>query len=250
MNKILMLAGALGFALASAASATTISGVTSGEFTGVVNGFNVDGSGDTAVWPDDNDGFKLCWYGVCHFETGQSTLTIETFNFSENVGSAGGTIDIGQINWHNAASRSNPGIGFPGTDPEFTLNAELDLSFTDPVIAGPYSEVVAFDVTNTLNNPADIIDSSALAIGGIDFGGLPLTIGDRDIIGFSFYLLDDTYSSYDATTGVWTLDEHKSASLRLVAEVAPVPLPAAGWMLIAGLGGMAALRRRKKSQAA
>ncbi len=29
--------------------------------------------------------------------------------------------------------------------------------------------------------------------------------------------------------------------------VDPVPLPAAGWMLIAGLGGMAAMRRRKKA---
>lgn len=30
-------------------------------------------------------------------------------------------------------------------------------------------------------------------------------------------------------------------------DVAPVPLPAAGWMLLAGVGGMIALRRRQKA---
>ena len=30
-----------------------------------------------------------------------------------------------------------------------------------------------------------------------------------------------------------------------VSEISPVPLPAAGWMLIAGLGGLAAMKRRK-----
>ena len=30
-------------------------------------------------------------------------------------------------------------------------------------------------------------------------------------------------------------------------SIAPVPLPAAGWMLVAGIGGMMALRRRKKA---
>ena len=30
-------------------------------------------------------------------------------------------------------------------------------------------------------------------------------------------------------------------------ELPPVPLPAAGWMMIAGLGGLAALRRRKRA---
>ncbi|WP_245624832.1 VPLPA-CTERM sorting domain-containing protein [Jannaschia seosinensis] len=37
-------------------------------------------------------------------------------------------------------------------------------------------------------------------------------------------------------------DEFTVASI----DVAPVPLPAAGWMLIAGLGGIATMRRRKR----
>lgn len=31
------------------------------------------------------------------------------------------------------------------------------------------------------------------------------------------------------------------------AEMAPIPLPAAGWMLLAGIGGLAAARRARKA---
>ncbi|GGE25889.1 VPLPA-CTERM protein sorting domain-containing protein [Gemmobacter megaterium] len=37
------------------------------------------------------------------------------------------------------------------------------------------------------------------------------------------------------------------ANFTAASNPAPIPLPAAGWMLIAGLGGLAALRRRRKS---
>lgn len=33
----------------------------------------------------------------------------------------------------------------------------------------------------------------------------------------------------------------------LAIDVAPIPLPAAGWMLLAGVGGIAAIRRRRKA---
>lgn len=49
----------------------------------------------------------------------------------------------------------------------------------------------------------------------------------------------------DATDGVFPNNPDEVATWDL--ELSKVPLPAAGWMLFAGLGGLAALRRRKKS---
>ena len=44
----------------------------------------------------------------------------------------------------------------------------------------------------------------------------------------------------------WNLTFLESATGRQnLVTVSPVPLPAAGWLLIAGIGGLAALRRRK-----
>lgn len=49
-----------------------------------------------------------------------------------------------------------------------------------------------------------------------------------------------------APTGqVWNLTYLESAEGQDLVTATPVPLPAAGWMLVAGLGGLAALRRRR-----
>jgi hypothetical protein len=45
----------------------------------------------------------------------------------------------------------------------------------------------------------------------------------------------------------WTGEPAVGQSALLNVEVAPVPVPAAGLMLVAGLGGLAALKRRKKA---
>lgn len=68
------------------------------------------------------------------------------------------------------------------------------------------------------------------------------------------YTIDITGFDIPDQNGIptfWTV-ENRSNSAQLYAGLtqftpAPVPLPAAGWMLVAGLGGLAAARRRKKA---
>jgi hypothetical protein len=59
-----------------------------------------------------------------------------------------------------------------------------------------------------------------------------------------------TTATWTGATGGYMIDfwyyEGNETQAQLISNVAPVPLPAAGWMLLAGLGGMAALRRRQK----
>jgi hypothetical protein len=72
---------------------------------------------------------------------------------------------------------------------------------------------------------------------------------------------DTTLVAYlvDATSGTWSSpfteppfdfpgSSPKSVShISAYYTVAPIPLPAAGWMLLAGIGGLAAMRRRRKA---
>ena len=70
---------------------------------------------------------------------------------------------------------------------------------------------------------------------------------------WALYALDGALSGDWSTAGLMTPNGKNQAGVSHISfynSAAPVPLPAAGWLLIAGLGGLGALARRRKAAAA
>ncbi|MBC7154879.1 MAG: VPLPA-CTERM sorting domain-containing protein [Rhodobacteraceae bacterium] len=74
---------------------------------------------------------------------------------------------------------------------------------------------------------------------------MPLALGDGlTLNGFSTALLSGA-GTLDGNA--WYNLESGTSTLGIYANIAAVPLPAAGWLMMAGIGGLAAMRRRRKA---
>ncbi|MFC4670156.1 VPLPA-CTERM sorting domain-containing protein [Seohaeicola nanhaiensis] len=142
------------------------------------------------------------------------TVNLGTSNFS-----AGGNVDL-----------NDPGIVIQATG-DFglfatafsTLVSLTDISFGTP---GDIWSAGGFTFTATaFSNIVDAAAKSFVASGYISGNGYDQTIGSLSFT---------TQSSGDATVS-------------FSSTTSPVPVPAAGFLLVGGLGAMAALRRRKKA---
>lgn len=210
--------------MATGASAATLIGSSSGEFTSE-DGFNVSASGNQLTWP----GASLV--------NPQSTLTIDNFGFNAPVPLGNSEQKVGQLTWENASS-------FPTFSPSFDADATLTLDYDSPSdIAG--TEGVTFSVTNTSGGNPDGI--ATLVLDGLfDFGlGVPLDLGQGVTVTSYFAKIDGAFGTF--SNGSWSNEEGETSTLGIYANISAVPLPAAGWLMIAGIGGLAALRRRRKA---
>lgn len=235
-----VLATTFAIALSATASlAATFSGQTSGKFTGLDNeNWTVD-----IVDSSQGDDTQLTWG---KYPT--STLTIMDFSFSEVLVEGANKVQIGLLKWYNASTLTWL------NDSAFRAFANLCLNITSPSVLAAIDSV-KFDVTNTLN----VHGGTADLIVGKSFGDynlvLPYDLGDGvKLTGFSFEVgevgsLDDLTNSYDKIK--WTNPEGGKSYLKIYADVhqtvAPVPLPAAGVLLLGAVGGLASLRSRKRS---
>ncbi len=67
--------------------------------------------------------------------------------------------------------------------------------------------------------------------------------------GHSYMLTFSGFKADGQTLGYFLTQERADNSAVITAKLEAVPLPAAGWLMIAGLGGLAAMKRRKKARA-
>lgn len=95
--------------------------------------------------------------------------------------------------------------------PSDSVFAFADLSVIDDFGDTLFETELSFDSLNLGQNTLSGTEQISLSLGGYDFN---------------------------------SAEVFAEISTSAVSSVAPIPLPAAGWLLVAGLGGLAALRRR------
>ncbi|WP_299918303.1 choice-of-anchor K domain-containing protein [uncultured Roseobacter sp.] len=216
--------------LTGAAQAATFSGSTSGTFLRA-NGF--DGSGSlTGIGTS-----SIAWG-----RPGKSKMEILDYSFSHSLQSGTNSYQIGALEWFNAT--------WYNFDDLFRVFANLQLDLDDP-LDQTTNDTVKLKIDTSANNAIDPSDLAVITqFDDFDLA-LPFVLGKGITLkSFSVSLDGDGALRQKNGKTKWRTDEHGTSRLIINAEiekVSAVPLPAAGWMLLVGVGGLMGMRHRKRA---
>lgn len=167
------------------------------------------------------------------------------------------------IDPHAGCYVGEDGVGGSGNDSAALLNAVIP----DGLFGLDTWEFIAKD--NDLDGTDEGVASAMTVTGSLITGTITLADTIFDLYDHIAIVLKsgrgldpEFWVAYKAVDGVFEYDytsifvnkkgeigalSHISLYGTPATDMPPVPLPAAGWMLIAGIGGLAALRRRKRA---
>lgn len=198
----------------------------------------VTGNGASAVW-SFNPGSKFLYTGSkarlkgTATNTGQSKLSFD-FDLKFNVKKTGNTPYCQQ---KGAGSMHNCGTTDAGIDPsDWTYFSLISAVFKGA--EGSHMEGVSYDVVSNAKHAPQ--------------AGEAANAMDNDGTGFSMWF---TWTLSGQPTSpfadLYTFNPNGKGDFNVDLEIDPngggvVPLPAAGWMLLAGIGGLATAGRRRK----
>ena len=268
--RTLLLSTGLALCTAMAAQASTFSW----EFSGTIaQPTDANPVGDNAFASGVFSGqgtSALTWGNAATTGAGNPLNVLSIGASAGNIGLTSGAttqVQFGSFSWLNTSVFGSGGI--------WDTVLALDLSFGS--VTGSADVTVRVDNTFDPDNSPAANNASGLApdtlsilgLTGFDFSQ-PLDLGDGVILtGFSAQIVSDGQcgTANPGTTGswlvgnVWTNCEGNTSVIGLFANVrydapdepeepvAPIPLPAAGWLLLGGLAGLGALRARRRTAA-